>query len=369
MSPTKPPTVLVCPLDWGLGHATRCLPVIHLLLQYGCRVVVAADGKPYDFLYGELAQKVDFRRFEGSPIRYPGRGFMLGKLALQAPGFLWSILKERKRLHQLILETSASVVISDNRFGLWRRKLRTVFITHQLNVQIPLPFRILQPCSRWIIRQVAERFDFCWVPDSPRSPALSGDLSHVCPPKNVRYVGTLSRFGQMPESGFSNPLPKDFPEKFFLSILSGPEPQRSILENLLTRQFLDGGLPAVMVLGTPGQMAIERQKNLLKFSHLESSQLGWLLKNARLIICRSGYSSLMDLSVFGQKALLIPTPGQTEQEYLARALHAGQKAMYVRQHELMLDKQVHLAEKFSGIPWEPNHHLLMQAVEELLADL
>lgn len=368
MIQNKPPTVLVCPLDWGMGHATRCLPVIHSLLQNGCRVIVAADGKPFDFLYKELSERVEFVRFEGKPIQYPRGGLMLVKLAMQVPGFFLSILKENKKLEKLILETGASVVISDNRFGLWNRKVRTVFITHQLNVQIPFPLKFIQPLSRWVVRKFAESYDFCWVPDTPLAPGLSGELSHVKPPKNVRYVGILSRFGLLPESEFKNPLPKDFPDSFYFAILSGPEPQRGILETLLTKQFLDCDLPVVMALGSPGQEVYEREKNLLKISHLGSNQFGWLLKNARLIICRSGYSSLMDISVFGKKALLIPTPGQTEQEYLAQKLHSVGMALYVRQEELILDNQLHLAEKCTGIPSELNQQLLQRAIEELLTD-
>jgi len=368
MIQNKPPTVLVCPLDWGMGHATRCLPVIHSLLQNGCKVIVAADGKPFDFLFGELSEKVEFRRFEGKTIRYPRGGFMLAKLAIQVPEFIWSITKEQQRLKQLIIDTGATVVISDNRFGLWNRKVRTVFITHQLNVQIPFPLKFIQPLSRWVVRKFAESYNFCWVPDTPLAPGLSGELSHVKLPKNVRYIGILSRFGLIADSEFKNPLPKDFPKNFYFAILSGPEPQRGTLETLLTNQFLDCNLPVVMALGSPGQEVYEREKNILKISHLGSNQFGWLLKNARLIICRSGYSSLMDISVFGKRALLIPTPGQTEQEYLAQKLHSGGMALYVRQDELMLDNQLHLAEKCTGIPSESNQQLLQSAVEELLTD-
>ncbi|HSV89038.1 MAG TPA: glycosyltransferase [Bacteroidales bacterium] len=361
--------MLVCPLDWGLGHATRCLPVINVLLRNGCRVVVAADGKPFDFLYGELSEKVEFRRFGGEPVKYPVHGSMLAKLAIQIPGFLRSICIEHKKLITLISKTGASVVISDNRYGLWNKKTRTVFITHQLNIQIPTPLRFLQPFTRWVVRKLAQRYDFCWVPDAPLAPGLSGNLSHLKPPGNVRYVGILSRFSQLKESDFTNPLPKSFPDNFFCAIISGPEPQRSIFEEIISNQFERSGLPAVLVLGNPEKKNIERKNNLIKFSHLASCQLAWLLKHARLVVCRPGYSGLMDLSVFGQKAILIPTPGQTEQEYLGQVLHAKQMAFCVRQGDFDLKKHLPLAEFLQGIRIEPNHQLLNQAVDELFSGL
>jgi uncharacterized protein (TIGR00661 family) len=367
MDSSKKPTILVCPLDWGLGHATRCVPVVNALLARNCRVVIAADGPPMDFLQQEFAGKADFRRFRGKALRYSKKGNMAMKMLLQIPSLLFSIRKEHLELKRLIKETGASVVISDNRYGLWSKNVKTVFITHQLFIQAPKGMKWLEPLLWQIPGLFVRKYDQCWVPDFPAEPGLSGVLSHKRKLPGVRFVGPLSRFSGLPASAFESPLPEDFPKGFFLALISGPEAQRTIFEAMLSGQFKETGLPVVFVLGKPGCNDSKRYGNSFVLCHASTNQIAWLIKNARLVICRPGYSSLMDLAVFGKKVLLVPTPGQTEQEYLGSILNKSGQGHFVSQKELEIEKDIVRAEILRGIQAiEINNSLLENALDNLL---
>lgn len=341
-------TVLICPLNWGLGHATRCVPIINALLVRNCRVVVAADGPALDFLQKEFRQ-TSFIRFQGKTIRYNQKGSLAFRLLLQTPMLLWSGIQEHFVLKRLIKQTGASLVISDNRYGLWSNKARTVFITHQLFIQAPGGLKWIEPLLWQITRFFLKKYNHCWVPDFPEAPGLSGLLSHKLHVPRITFVGPLSRFHSLSDNAFRNPLPNNFPGHFILCILSGPEPQRSSFERLLKYQFEKASLPAVFVLGKPGNNLRHGSGNIFFIDHAASEEFAWLIKNASLVICRSGYSTLMDLSVFGKKALLVPTPGQTEQEYLGQMLLNSGMAYSVSQSNFNLEKDIVHANNFSGI--------------------
>ncbi|HAJ99328.1 MAG TPA: glycosyl transferase family 28 [Bacteroidales bacterium] len=361
-------TALVCPLDWGLGHAARCIPVIKNLLHRNFRVVVAADGLPLRFLKDELGDLVEYRVLAGKTIRYHAKGFLLLALARQIPSFMFSIWAEQRRLEQLIEETGACLVVSDNRYGLISKKATNVIITHQLFVKLPVGFRWAEPLVWAAMGALIKRFDRCWIPDNPDHPSLSGELSHgKTLPAHWRFIGTLSRFGGNIANNLENPLPENFPTAFYLALLSGPEPQRSLLEELLERQFAALNLPVVLATGKPGSSSGCSFDGVFKVSHFKTHQLAWLIQNCTLVVCRSGYSTLMDLAVFGKKALLIPTPGQTEQEYLGKQMTITGQALSVDQSQLSLEDHLRLAEQFSGISKISHNHLLSQALDEVEA--
>lgn len=366
MYPTPPPTVLICPLNWGLGHATRCVQIIKMLLSQNCKVVVAADGAPLHFLQNEFSQ-IGFIRFRGKAIHYPEKGSLALNLLLQAPGLLVSIIKEHIELKKLLNQTGATVVISDNRYGLWNKNARTVFITHQLFIQAPGGLKWLEPLLWPVTRFFIKKFNHCWVPDFPVAPGLSGLLAHKKPVQHVKFVGPLSRFANTSVADFKNPLPKDFPGNFFLCLISGPETQRTKFEELLRNQFEKTMWPVVMVLGKPGSDVRKEAGNFFEMNHAGTSEIAWLIQNARMVICRPGYSTLMDLSVFGKNAILIPTPGQTEQEYLGQMLMNSGNAFCVRQSKLNLEKDIEQALKYPGIPAMPEKgSLLKAAIDDLL---
>ena len=314
------PKILVCPLDWGIGHASRLVPVIRALIRRGAAVHIGATGSPYAFLKGEFPD-LPFLDFPGYAISYPGTGKgMALKMMQHAPALLRSIKKEHAMLDQLIQEFGFSGVISDNRYGLYSEKIPAVFITHQVFIQTPWHLGFLNPVIARMNRGFINRFHACWIPDNKGDINLSGALSHKKPlPDNYRFIGPQSRFGELMKSEQhhnSRSLSYDL-----LVLLSGPEPQRSILEEKILGQVKSLDIRLALVRGKPGSGDKPRKiENGDSFNHLETAVLFRLMSASRLVLARSGYSTIMDLAATGKKAILIPPPGQTEQEYLGKYL-------------------------------------------------
>jgi UDP:flavonoid glycosyltransferase YjiC (YdhE family) len=341
--------ILVCPLDWGIGHATRCVPVIRQLLHQNHKVIVAADGRPHDFLK-EYFPDLEFVRFPGFKVTYPSGNKMIMKMMLQSPDILYSIYKEHRQLKKIIRDYKVDIVISDNRFGLWSKKAYSVYITHQIMIKAPLKTQwaeiLLYRAHQWFINHYQE----CWVPDLPGDTNLAGDLSHKWPlPANGSYIGILSRFEKNRGLQVHNNV-KKAPD--LLIMLSGPEPQRSVLEDIILKQLVRQEIQeTVMLQGLPGKSTkTSPLPGLSLFSHLPDDEIKWLIRHSKVIICRPGYSTLMDLAMLGRNAVLLPTPGQTEQEYLAGHLSAGGLFYTMNQSEFDLDLALkagqHLPENF-----------------------
>jgi uncharacterized protein (TIGR00661 family) len=304
-------SVLVAPLDWGLGHATRCIPIINELLRLKCKVFIVADGRTFLLLKREFPQAV-FLRCKGYEIRYhrDKRGFALA-MYLQMPKIVFTIFREHRWLRRIVKEHQIDAVISDNRFGMYEHNIPCVYITHQLFIKTGsnLGERIAQKIHYFFIR----KFRFCWVPDF-RENGLAGSLSHPKRiPDNAIYIGPLSRFKKMQKV-----------EKAFdlLVSISGPEPQRSIFEKIILNELKSFQGTSLLVRGLPGEKEIPNPPNLLVkiVNHLPQTEFNKAIAQSEMVICRSGYTSVMDMVKLQKKAILIPTPGQTEQEYLAKYL-------------------------------------------------
>lgn len=305
--------ILICPLDWGLGHATRCIPIIHLLLQKNIEVVVGGNGSSLALLKKEFPE-LTFIELPGYNIQYTNGSLAL-KLFLSTPKIFTAIKKEHDQLEKIIREKKIDLVISDNRFGLWNKQVRTIFITHQLMIKAPIGERLLYRINRYYIR----KFNECWIPDLAGRPNLAGDLSHPYPlPANAFYIGPLSRFSLLKKVS-AKPL---FPLKstyHVMVIISGPEPQRQLFENIILKQALTIPLNFLIVRGvTETKQTAETRNNLDIVSHLPTVEMQEAILSSAVIVSRSGYSTIMDLSALKKKAIFIPTPGQTEQEYLAQ---------------------------------------------------
>lgn len=219
--------VLIAPLDWGLGHSTRCIPIIRYLLERGVEVVIGADGRPMQLLRMEFPS-LEFVQMSGYNISYPKRGSMALKIAVQIPKILAGIKREHELLKKIIQENKIDAVISDNRFGLWSKEIPCVFITHQVMVKSPFGEKWIHQLNKKYISRYTE----CWVPDSEKD-GLSGDLAHKFKlPENAKFIGMLSRF--------YTPQPPSMVElsvNSLLVILSGPEPQRTVLEGKIIKQL------------------------------------------------------------------------------------------------------------------------------------
>ncbi|MFH1321613.1 MAG: glycosyltransferase [Bacteroidota bacterium] len=374
MSKTKK-RILVCPLDWGLGHATRCIPVIKELINSEVEVVIGADKRPLALLKKEFPQ-LEFIKFPGYSISYPSNSSMERKMMMSLPKIFHGIYKEHTLLKSIIKKYNIDAVISDNRFGLWNKTVHSVFITHQVMVKCPENLKFLEPILHRISRFFINKYNECWVPDFQGSENLSGDLAHGYPlPDNAFYIGPLSRF-----DFFDNNLDKNPPSlkgqdlsmgnyKYDLMVIvSGPEPQRSIFEIIVMKQLESASLKVLMVRGvteesnspppappegrgvpplkastasaekksegeevperknptftsTQGGSEWARGAGIEIYHHLETSKMREAILSSKLVLSRPGYSTIMDLAVLGKKAIFVPTPGQTEQEYLADLLH------------------------------------------------
>ena len=279
--------------------------------------MIASDGPQLDLLRSEFPDLVHVK-FPGYNVKYSRVIPLTLRIILDTPRLLKKIRQEKKLFGELIRKYSIDIVISDNRYGLWDKNIYSVIITHQLNIIPPawlLPFRAI--LHKLTHRQV-ERFNECWVPDIEGRDNLSGKLSHGEKlPKNAHYIGLLSRFDDGgPKATSHNPYK-------VVALVSGPEPQRSVFEKILREQLPTIGEPCLLIRGLPGKTDIHQDGPLLDVAdHLPGSQLRNILLTRPLVICRAGYSTLMDIAFTGNKALLVPTPGQTEQEYLAKKLSA-----------------------------------------------
>lgn len=356
---------MVCPLDWGLGHATRCIPIVYEFLNRGYKVIIGTSGKQKALLQQEFP-RLTFLDLKGYEIEYPKSGSMTLKMLLQLPKINTAIKEEHLWLAKIIDEHQIDIVVSDNRYGLWSNKVKSILITHQIFVKAPF--------GEWMIEQILKQhfdnFDEILIPDVEGENNLSGDLSHKKSlPDKFKFIGPLSRFSTKIVTSSVSPLggmnrEVDNFEFDFMAILSGPEPQRTIFENIILKQVENSNLRGILVRGMPNNkeninfsedglrssdFGLPTTSNLKIVNHLETDEFLHYLQKSKVVISRSGYSTIMDLAALGKKAILVPTPGQTEQEYLAD-YHFQEGRFYSQtQHEFNLVKTLEEFENYNGI--------------------
>jgi len=354
-------TVLVCPLDWGIGHASRCVPIIRELIKQDYNVIIGADNRPLDFLRIEF-QNLKFVPFSGTTILYSANKSMALKMLFTFPRFLFGIRKEHNKLKQIVRDQKIDIVISDNRYGLWHKKIPSIFITHQIGIKTPRSLSFFKPLLNLVNRFFIQKHSQLWIPDFENEPNLSGSLSHGYRLKIPSYfIGPLSRFTN--KKTIEN---NSFPE--IVALVSGPEPQRSIFEEILIAELKTYPEKSYILRGKIESNKTETINNITLYPHLPTSQLFSLLKKANLIICRPGYSTLMDLAVLNKKAVLVPTPGQTEQEYLARKLKRNGSFFSESQTTFSLDTALSEYQSYSGIQLVNNYKILQNLIK-LLKDI
>ncbi|HJW17285.1 MAG TPA: glycosyltransferase [Flavisolibacter sp.] len=334
-------TILVAPLDWGLGHATRVIPVIRLLLQQQCTVLIAAVGRIKELLQQEFPG-LECLDLEGYGIQYSRKGWMFPwKIAAQVPHILTIIKKEHQWLQQAVIDHHIDAVISDNRYGLYHHSVPTVFIAHQLRIRTGLG-NLADGLLQKLNYRYINRFTECWVPDQEYGLSLAGELSHpTCYPSiRVQYISPLTRFSARGNTE----------ETHLLVLISGPEPQRSIWEAMIIHQLKFYKAPAVLVRGLPGEVELPKLPAYIKvFNHLASQKLEEMIHTASFVISRCGYSTVMDLLTMQKKSILVPTPGQAEQEYLATHLLKHNLALCIPQQKFRLSAALDLAASFPYI--------------------
>lgn len=327
----------MAPLDWGLGHATRCIPIIRSLLEAGHEVVLAGEGKQAILLNREFP-RLTVLPLRGYRITYSKKHWQLPfKMAAQLPKIFRSIRHENKWLKEQMEIHSFDLVISDNRYGLFHSGIPSIILTHQLTILTP--FKIGQNWLQHIHYHLLNRFNEIWVPDSAHPPHAAGILSHPrkLPSTPLHYIGWLSRFEPV----------KTPPSYKFCILLSGPEPQRTILEQKLIGDLQKVKEKILFVRGLPGEDYLpDFPPNITCKNHLLGAELQEALQSSEWVISRSGYTTVMELLRLQKKAILIPTPGQTEQIYLAQQLLQQQWAFSVEQEKFSFNETVAAARQF-----------------------
>jgi len=328
--------ILVAPLNWGIGHATRCIPIINALIEQNFEPVIASDGAALALLKKEFKQVV-FIELPAYNVTYSkSKSSFKWRLFRQLPKIKKAILKEHLAIKKIVHDYAIEGIISDNRMGVYCSKIPSVFITHQLNVLSGMTTKLSTSLHDYYLK----KFDECWVPDFENTPNLSGKLGHDFTTKllPIKYIGALSR------------LEKTLiPSKFdIMVLLSGPEPQRGILEQKLFKELADYNGNILFVKGKiEGEQRIETKQQFTIYNFMTSADLQTALNSCDLVISRSGYTTVMDLAKLGKKAFFIPTPGQFEQEYIAQNLNEQGIIPSCNQKEFSL-KQLDRVKDFTG---------------------
>ena len=366
---TQPKKILIAPLNWGLGHVTRCIPIIDELLRQGAEVILASDGAALELLKKEYPH-LPCHALPAYNIRYPFESMVLS-MAFQMPKILRGCLKEHFWLNNFLKKNKIDIVISDNRFGLYNNKVKSIFMTHQINIAAPFQFMV-NKINHYFIK----KFDVCWIPDFENAPNLAGQLSHFEGENalKIQYLGSLSR------------MKKYAAEKKYRAIfvLSGPEPQRTILEGKIIEQLQKEGNQ----LEVPPQSRLSRDvvppyllirgvtindgfnincKNIEIHNYLTTKDLNQKILESEVMVARSGYSTIMDLVNLEMRAILIPTPEQTEQEYLATELMKNHIFYSQTQEELNLKHAFQEVENYTGFDnFFSKNDTLPKIISELL---
>jgi UDP:flavonoid glycosyltransferase YjiC (YdhE family) len=341
----KPTTknILVAPLNWGLGHATRCVPIINALILEGFNPILASDGLSLELLKKEFP-KLKAVELPSYQIEYPKKGKNFNWMMFKnSPKMLKAIIGEKKVVKKLIAELNLCGIISDNRLGARSKKVPSIFVTHQLNV--------ISGNLSWITNQLhwnsISKFNECWVPDFKNKPNLTGKLGHLKKSDfPIRYLGALSRFKKT-----DAPIVYDL-----MVLLSGPEPQRSMLEEKLKIEVGKFKGKVIFIKGVVrGEQHSETIGNITFYNYMTSETLEIALNQSEIVLCRSGYTTIMDLAKLEKKAFFIPTPGQGEQEYLARKLKEAGLVPFAAQDDFKI-KNLEEVNFYTGLSMPDNNN-------------
>ncbi len=327
----KAQTALVCPLSWGLGHASRCIPIVAALQDAGIQVIIGANGRS-----GKLLRE----HFPELPfIETPFKEITLHKwlpawvsILVQAPSLLCMVKIEREFVSQITKAHNIDLIISDNRYGLHSPGIPSIIITHQLRIMHPHPFKGFEWLTEKYVNKLCEHFTEIWIPDFSGDTNLSGKLSHTTSSKKnrARFIGPLSRFSNIDvnTSVIRNKI---------VVVISGPDPARQQFENTIKEKALKSGKAITIIGGRPDRAIAESVGLLTIYSHLNDEAFAREIKSAEYVIASGGYSTIMDMVSLGCCATIIPFKGQTEQKYLAATLHNNGQFLALSLNKLDFD--------------------------------
>ncbi len=355
--------ILYALCTWGLGHMTRSLPIMRRLVEEGHHLIIYTAHRPLIALKEEFGDRCEYVESVMYPSPYGKNGAFAVKLSFIMPSIINAMLKEHRQILEISKEKKVDFFISDSKYGAFDKTKPSVFIFHQL--------RYIPPDFLKFLRNKTEKFNYFFrdsfkkfvVPDFEKNDGLTGDLSHnlsYFPKEKIEYIGILSDYEKM-----------DVEEDIdYLISLSGREPNRTMLEKRIISQLdeLDGKI--VLVRGAPEETEKPDIPGVEIINYAGKGVRDELMNRAKFVIARSGYSTIMDMVELGKKGLLIPTPGQTEQEYLGEFLEKKGYFYSVREDEIMLKRDVEKAKKYSGYTpeWRTKESVekFMKIVKELI---
>ncbi len=317
--------IIVAPLNWGLGHSTRCIPIINALIEEGFTPIIASDGAALKLLQKEFPELKSYR-LPSYNIKYTKKGTRLKyRMLYDSLRIIKSVKREKSIIEKIVNKEGVIGIISDNRFGVRCINVPSIYMTHQMNV-----FSGNTTFLTTLLHQkVISKFDGCWIPDYNDDSSLAGILSDVNSSNiDIKYIGALSRFTY-----------REVPKKLnLLILLSGPEPQRTILEKIIFDELKEYDKKVLIVRGIiSDKQEITRIKNIKIINYMLKEELENSINESEFILARSGYSTIMDLEKLKAKAFFIPTPGQFEQEYLAKHLEQKKIAPYSNQQDFKIN--------------------------------
>ena len=317
--------IIVAPLNWGLGHSTRCIPIINALIEEGFTPIIASDGAALKLLQKEFPELKSYR-LPSYNIKYTKKGTRLKyRMLYDSLRIIKSAKREKSIIEKIVNKEGVIGIISDNRFGVRCKNVPSIYMTHQMNV-----FSGNTTFLTTLLHQkVISKFDGCWIPDYNDDSSLAGILSDVNSSNiDIKYIGALSRFTY-----------REVPKKLnLLILLSGPEPQRTILEKIIFDELKEYDKKVLIVRGIiSDKQEITRIKNIKIINYMLKEELENSINESEFILARSGYSTIMDLEKLKAKAFFIPTPGQFEQEYLAKHLEQKKIAPYSNQQDFKIN--------------------------------
>jgi uncharacterized protein (TIGR00661 family) len=337
--------ILAAPLDWGLGHATRMIPLLRYLGEQKHHLMIGVNTLTSAFLKAQLPH-AEFYDIPSYNIEYSASAFSLS-LAKLIPKMIKAKKAENNWVKEFVENVRVDLIISDSRFGFYHSSIPSVIITHQLTLQFPMGYSLLGKIAQAVNEKWLKQFDQIWVPDS-KDHYLSGNLS-INKKLNAHFIGHQSR---LKPQNTPNPIGKEY----ILCILSGPEPQRTKLEELIMKQSSSIKEQVIIIGGKPQEDKVQYDlENTIYFNHLQDDEMAAFIQNASFIISRSGYSSIMDYYALGcNRLFFIPTPGQTEQIYLAKRLKEKEICDFEYQDAFDLAKFSESKNKLSGFDMKPS---------------
>jgi len=338
MLQTKTKKVLIGVFDWGLGHATRDTPLIEEILRRGYKLDILSTGRALVLLKKKFGNRCRYFDVPSIDAPYPKHKYFVFSFTVSIPEMLFSINQARRLSAKIISKEKYDIVISDCRYDVYDKPNNSYLINHQ--VRFDCPSFGEKAAEKWLASRY-KKYKYVLVPDFQKN-NLTGRLSHnllYVKGKKLKYVGILSQVKQ-------RKLDQDI--DYFISI-SGPEPQRTALEKVMRAKLNKLKGKIVVALGKPEIEKTSSGKNIQIYGYLDSIKQEEMMNRSKFIICRSGYTTVMELTELGnKKVLFIPTPGQTEQVYLAKLYEKKKYFHFVEQQNLDILKDIAIARKFNG---------------------